>query len=499
MTEEFRRSTLEKIRDHPNSQILFELIFKRLQLEDLALIAPIVLEKTDDGYASFDSISSPDFSSYALNRHYKSDTILALVGEEFYRENERKPETLSEVAQIIQKRIDLRSNRKILEKKTTIEFSTDKPLVRFSHSYLVTNNESKPKGLECENSEDDLLFFKINRENTAPKLELAHPWFLTKDNPYYLSKMISMWLHLQTSQGIESNPDGKWTWCLSDSNLKLLDHNISRQRSWRNLTANLQRNIHPILKENRHLENKEKNEMPMTIDFVNFSDGDSKLIWAFDFVRTARYYQASHINMRFIDDGLWLLMIDVFDSEGYDKILFINLEKKEVKSYRLPHQFLVASASYGFYESSLYYVREVGYSFSDGEKYLVLGYFYKEELDDWVDPDCLKHLCFFERGDLTKESVLKIGTKGLIHIVMDPTESRVFTVTIDQIKGGADECTCNFGFNVDWWYDVPAKATLPFIKLDELCITKYEDLSENLDPEQSDIGYMDGNKLHFLV
>ncbi|CAG5104687.1 Oidioi.mRNA.OKI2018_I69.chr1.g1453.t1.cds [Oikopleura dioica] len=508
MTEEFRRSTLQKIRNHPNSQILFELIFKRLQFEDLALMAPIVLEKTDNGYGTFDSLFSPDFSSYALNRHYKSDAILALVGEEFYRENERKPETLSEVAQIIQKRIDLRNNRKNLEKKTTIKFSTDKPLVRFSHSYLVTNNESKPKGFECKNSEDDLLFFKINRENTAPKLELAHPWFLTKDNPYNSSEMVSMWLYLQTSKGIESNPDGKWTWCVSDSNLKFLDHNISRQRTWRNLTAYPQRNIHPILKENRHLEDKEKDEMPMTINFVNFSNGESKLIWSFDFVRAGSYYQASHITTRFLDDGLWLVMIDVYDVEGNDKILFFNLEKKEVKSYQLPYQFIVSSAFYGFSESSLYYLREADNPYGGEDKYLVFGYFYREErLTDTFErhPDLLKHLCFFERGELTKKSGLKIGIKGLVHLVLDQydTESKVFTIKIDEIKKlllEAETFTCELSFPGQWFPgDVPAKATLPLIKLDELCTTKYEDLSENLNPEQSDIGYMDGNKLHLFI
>ena len=220
------------------------------------------------------------------------------------------------------------------------------------------------------------------------------------------------------------------------------------------------------------LDNEEKREMPMTVEFFNLSDGKTKLIWAFDFVRTAPYYQASIITMRFLDDGLWLVMIDAYDLGGNDKILFFNLEKKEVKSYRLPYKFTVAFGFYGFYESSLYYLREADNSYCSEDKYLVFGYFHNEDHDDWEEnPECLKHLCFFERGELTKESGLKIGIKGLMHLVLDKyeTKSKVFTIGIDEIKKlllKADVITSKLSFPGVWYrHDVPAKATLPLIKL----------------------------------
>lgn len=137
MANEARRSILKGMQDHPHSVILSELIFKRMPFDVLALIAPIVLEKIEDGYSSFDALTSVDFCSYLLNRHYKSDAILELLGQEFYKENKRKPDRLSEVAKIIQKRLDLKNNKKSLKRKASIEFEKDEPFVKFSRSYVI--------------------------------------------------------------------------------------------------------------------------------------------------------------------------------------------------------------------------------------------------------------------------------------------------------------------------------------------------------------------------
>ena len=107
-------------------------------MDALELLAPIILESNRDDRSNFDSMTptSPTFCCKLLNRHYKSDRILELVGKEFEGVNRRKPEKLSDLMSIIEKRIHLKKNRKAIIPKVTMEFESKEPFVRLSESYV---------------------------------------------------------------------------------------------------------------------------------------------------------------------------------------------------------------------------------------------------------------------------------------------------------------------------------------------------------------------------
>ena len=143
--EKFRRRTLRKIQAHPSRETLSKLIFERMPIDALELLAPIVLENNKEEQTTFDDLTptSPVFCSNLLNRYYKNDTILELVGKKFDAVNKRKPEKLSDVMSIIQKRIDLKDNPKKIEPKATMEFenydeNTEEAFFRISESYVST-------------------------------------------------------------------------------------------------------------------------------------------------------------------------------------------------------------------------------------------------------------------------------------------------------------------------------------------------------------------------
>ena len=117
--DEFRRSTLRKMLDYP--QILSELIIERLPMDLLTKLVPVVLENIEKG-ERFDELLSPLFCRSFLQSHYESNTILQLVGKELEAEKKRKPDRLSEIMKIIQKRDDLKNNPKKLTPKLTLEF-----------------------------------------------------------------------------------------------------------------------------------------------------------------------------------------------------------------------------------------------------------------------------------------------------------------------------------------------------------------------------------------
>ena len=137
MTYESRRSLLKKMQDHPRSVELSELILERMPMDVLTWVAPIVLEQiNEDGYSSFDAMTSPLFCRTFLNPHYKRDTILELVGKELEAEIKSKPDRLSDVMKIVQKRHDMKYNKKKLEPKVTIEFKSSEVDVRFGRSFV---------------------------------------------------------------------------------------------------------------------------------------------------------------------------------------------------------------------------------------------------------------------------------------------------------------------------------------------------------------------------
>ena len=69
-------------------------------------------------------------------KHKFGTLVLELCGREFNAVNQRKPEKLSDVISIIQKRIDLKKNQKQLEPKATMEFLSNDPIVKFSEDYV---------------------------------------------------------------------------------------------------------------------------------------------------------------------------------------------------------------------------------------------------------------------------------------------------------------------------------------------------------------------------
>ena len=139
--DEFRRSTLRKMLDYP--PILSELIFERLPMDLLIKLAPVVLENIEEGDGNFDDLVRPCFCRRLLQSQYKTDRILELVGKEFEAKNKRKPDRLSDILKILQKRDDLQNNPKKLTPKLTLEF-TKRPgifencLLKSSASYVGT-------------------------------------------------------------------------------------------------------------------------------------------------------------------------------------------------------------------------------------------------------------------------------------------------------------------------------------------------------------------------
>ena len=141
--DEFRCSTLRKMLGSSDPETLGGLIFERLSMDLLTKLAPIVLENLEQDDGKFDDLASPLFCRSFLNSHYERDTILELVGKELEAEKKRKPDRLSEIMKIIQKRDDLKNNRKKLKPKLTIEFKKkyeilDAGFVKCSGSYVCT-------------------------------------------------------------------------------------------------------------------------------------------------------------------------------------------------------------------------------------------------------------------------------------------------------------------------------------------------------------------------
>ena len=136
--DEFRRKSLL---DYPG--ILLELIIERLPMDLLMKLTPVVLENVEKGDGKFDELVTPLFCRSFLQSHYKTDRILELVGKEFEAKNKRKPDRLSDILKIFQKRDDLQNNPKKLTPKLTLEF-TKKPglfencLLKSSASYVGT-------------------------------------------------------------------------------------------------------------------------------------------------------------------------------------------------------------------------------------------------------------------------------------------------------------------------------------------------------------------------
>ncbi|CAG5113170.1 Oidioi.mRNA.OKI2018_I69.chr2.g7302.t1.cds [Oikopleura dioica] len=300
------------------------------------------------------------------------------------------------------------------------------------------------------------------------------------------------------------------TWCLSDSDIKKMSFNFSRQRTWRDFIANPQKSIHPVVKsdpseddddEDSDDDDNEVRSITRTVDFVSFSGGKRKNIWTYDLNLKGKYRGCYNMFARFIDDSHWLIIAEVFDNEGDDKMVHVDLKQRKVSSYIFPTCFWAETAFYGLYGSRIYYVREVDNPYCTLSKQLVFGYLQNPDTDDCEEnPDCVSYLCFFERGEMTKEALVKIGTRGFVHLALKPEhkKSKVFTFTIDvieQLMAKSDKLSTK----IDFPQESDEETTLPLIKLDELCIEKYEDLSEDLDPEQCDIGFMEGNKLHLLV
>ena len=137
MTDESRRSFLRKLQEHPKGIKLSELILKRMPMDALTWLAPVVLEEVnEEGFSGFDDLVGSHLGQTFLNRHYKRDSILELVGKQYEAEIKSKPDRLSDFMKIVQKRHDLKYNKKKLEPKATIEFDSSKAIARFAGSYV---------------------------------------------------------------------------------------------------------------------------------------------------------------------------------------------------------------------------------------------------------------------------------------------------------------------------------------------------------------------------
>ena len=143
--EEFRLRTLRKIQAHPTCDTLSKLILERMPMDALELLAPVVLDVDEFEDTTVDDITPRNCSNFIgnlLNRHYKNDTILELVGKNWEVHRRNKPNWLAEMMDIIDQRVVLKENNKkykrLRELKVVMEFDSEDPFIRFSESYVST-------------------------------------------------------------------------------------------------------------------------------------------------------------------------------------------------------------------------------------------------------------------------------------------------------------------------------------------------------------------------
>ncbi|CAG5094210.1 Oidioi.mRNA.OKI2018_I69.XSR.g13350.t1.cds [Oikopleura dioica] len=262
------------MQEHPRSVELSELILERMPMDVLTWIAPIVLEQiNEDGCSNFDAMTSPLFCRTFLNPHYKRDTILELVGKELEAEINSKPDRLSDVMKIVQKRHDMKYNKKKLEPKATIEFKSSEVEVKFGRSFLFAWTNDEPQGLDLGAARSNLLLFKINRENEerSPKFELVdyHPHDPQQNperRPFYPLRATAF-LPPRDGVFLDSvvlspdfrkrlfSPDQVTTEIVKGKKILLesesfeqMDFNFSRQRSWRDYVTN-PKSVVPMIQE----------------------------------------------------------------------------------------------------------------------------------------------------------------------------------------------------------------------------------------------------------
>ncbi|CAG5105155.1 Oidioi.mRNA.OKI2018_I69.chr1.g1883.t1.cds [Oikopleura dioica] len=529
--------------------ILSELILKRMPMDALAWLAPNVLEDVnEEGDCRFDDLAGFDFCQTFLNRHYKRDSILELVGKEFEAEKKSKPDRLSDVMKIVQKRHDLKYNKKKLEPKATIEFKRSKLDVRFSSSYLFTGQYFKPQGLDLRAARGNLLLFKINRNNEEclPKLDLVDyrpgdehhfprrrpftPLYRSAFNPctdgVFLDDVVLGKPHqerlfrvssvttdvLKDRRVMSDNMGGL------DGRFKRMEFNFSRQRAWRDYVSNPEESLHPMIRCNRtgpvranspeaiemerQAEEEEKNPFQKTvIDFYRFSGDNEEVAWSFDFTlpKDKQYYEFN-MEARFIDQCHWLItarsslkrsLVEEDDDDEDEE------NDEDSPDFSQPPN-LVYHCDLKSKEATLYSFPEDEDLFNEDLFNRNFGVFKeksrKRRLDTEESDDPLNNdLCFFEYPKLKD---LKF-TPELIRHVGEPYEGTVeiYTFTIDNIKEKILSSEKRSKINKDGTQE----KTLPVVCLEDFRIPKYQDSRENLLPWQSDIGYVEGKKFHLLV
>ena len=137
------------------------------------------------------------------------------------------------------------------------------------------------------------------------------------------------------------------TWCLSDCDIKKMSFNFSRQRTWRDFITNPLKSIHPVVKSDPAEEDEDDDDddddneendvrsVTRTVDFANFSGGERKIIWTYDLNLKGKYRGCYNMFARFIDDCHWLIIAEVFDSEGDDKMIHVDLKKRKPTSLNI--------------------------------------------------------------------------------------------------------------------------------------------------------------------
>ncbi|CAG5114342.1 Oidioi.mRNA.OKI2018_I69.chr2.g8401.t1.cds [Oikopleura dioica] len=273
--------------DYP--QILSELIFERMPMDSLTLLAPFVLESDD---RSFDDLTRTLFCRNFLNYHYERDTILDLVGKEFEAEKKGKPDRLSEIMKIIQKREDLKNNKKKLIPKATMELFTEHEFfgssVKFSGSYIFTKDRAGDR------------IFKINRENDerSPIIEpieydpqnfIEYYDFEPEDSITMLETVFLGHRHEDLPaffdyETLKFAELGRKRHFLHEKiTYSPINRNFSRQRSWRDYKTNPCMNLHPVLNFKDTFYQEDTPMRRYVVDFSSFSGGQEKIFWSFDF------------------------------------------------------------------------------------------------------------------------------------------------------------------------------------------------------------------------
>ncbi|CAG5105154.1 Oidioi.mRNA.OKI2018_I69.chr1.g1882.t1.cds [Oikopleura dioica] len=514
--------------------ILSELILKRMPMDALAWLAPNVLEGVNEqGDCRFDDLAGFDFCQTFLNQHYKRDSILELVGKEFEAEKKSKPDRLSDVMKIVQKRHDLKYNKKKLEPKATIEFDSTDPVVRFAGSYLFTGKKCKPKGLDLQAARSNLLLFNINRENDdrLPKFQLVdyspldrrhhpdrhafRPVHQSAFNPaaggIFLDSVVLgqsfmdrvFRVHSVTTDVLEDKKV-----MLEDETFEDMEFNYSRQRCWRDYVTNPEESLHPMIQRPQYdpdLANSPEEAEKAVIDFYRFSGDKQEVAWSFDFSLLKDKYD--DIYARFIDEGQWFIVASSEDESLPTKVYHCDLQKKEVNQFSFPENedsmnYNFSMRFFGIYKGLIYYSRVVEVSDEEWGSHdrFLFGYLKKESRKRHFDADECDdalnvNLCFLEyRSDTQLHVEVKIGANGFVHFALVPP--KVYTFSIEDIKKKIPKAEKR-SRKID--QNDTEEITLPCINLQDFCIPKYRDLSENLLPWQSDVGYVEGKKFHLLV